>query len=126
MARVWGDKGCTARRRWTALLGVLAFVLQILLPLSQPRADWVEEGQFPPVCSVFVDLDGDHLPDDTGNGHCLLCQLAATPSAVAPEGWSVPVAWPTAVASFSPAVDRAPAGARFPPASPPRGPPSHG
>ncbi|CAA7622765.1 DUF2946 family protein [Magnetospirillum sp. UT-4] len=113
-------------RRWAALLGVLALVVQILLPLSQPRAAWVEEGLFPPTCSVHLaDAAGtDADADGVAPGHCPLCQLAAA-VAIEPSILVLPFAWPAGVAVPDMAADDRPVRAAFPPSSPPRGPPSH-
>lgn len=64
-----------AFRRLAVVLGVLALVGQVLLPLSRPQAAWLADGLFPPTCSVHGgDLAGD-LADLGQCAQCPLCQL---------------------------------------------------
>ncbi|MEW5726401.1 MAG: DUF2946 family protein [Pseudomonadota bacterium] len=123
MARTGVIHDSMTGRRWAVLLGVLALVAQILLPLSQAQAAWTEDGLFPPTCSVHLADAGD--PDQGGDapGHCPLCQITA-PVALEPPAWTFPAAWPAPeVVPLAAVIDVPAQGACFP-ASPPRGPPS--
>lgn len=54
----------------------MALVAQLLTPLSQPRAEWAEQGLFPPTCSIHLNADGTtDLPGAMDCTQCPLCQL---------------------------------------------------
>lgn len=114
-----------ALRRLAVVLGVLSLVAQLLLPLSQSQAAWVEEGLFPPTCSVHGgDLAGD-LADLGLCQQCPLCQaqfgdrLATLPDRVAMVLFvALPVAAPS-----PPLSTDGPAAVLALPPLPSRGPP---
>lgn len=107
-------------------LGVAALVLQMLVPLSAPQAAWVEDGLFPPTCSVHP---GDAAPNtaDLGDcGQCPLCQLPAG-DRLLPSALRVAAVVYDSGAVMAPLAERADVAPRDGPASPPlpsRGPPS--
>jgi hypothetical protein len=61
-------------RRLAAWLGAIALVLQLLVPLTQPQAAWVQDGLFPPTCSAHHDA-GSAADDQTGGDACQQCTL---------------------------------------------------
>lgn len=60
-------------------LGVAALLLQVLLPLSAPQPAWVEQGLFPPTCSVHhAEADVGAVPANPSDcRQCPLCQASA-------------------------------------------------
>jgi hypothetical protein len=125
MARTATFDGSMTARRWTALTAMLFLMVQVLLPLSTAPAAWAGNGLFPPTCSAHLDGADDSGKGSQANqwGHCLLCQLPA-PAAQEPPVVVVPVVWPSAAMLPYADADDAPLRGAFPPASPPRGPPS--
>ncbi|HLO79017.1 MAG TPA: hypothetical protein VK196_21385 [Magnetospirillum sp.] len=65
----------SALRRLAAWLAVVGVVAQLLVPLSQPQAAWVEQGLFPPTCSAHGDQAPAAVPDGAECRQCPLCQL---------------------------------------------------
>ena len=124
MAMAGITKDSIVRRRWAALVAVFTLVVQILMPLSQSRAAWVEEGLFPPTCA-FHAVDDEGTTDQTGTApdHCPLCQLTASVALQAPA-WVLPVVWPETTVLALATAPETPLQSVCLPSSPPRGPPS--
>jgi hypothetical protein len=107
-------------------LGVAALVLQLLVPLSAPQAAWVEDGLFPPTCSVHPGDAATGATDLADCAQCPLCQLPAG-DRLLPSVQRVAAVIYDAPASAVPQAERADLAPRDGPASPPlpsRGPPS--
>lgn len=115
-----------ASRRLAVWLGVLALLLQVLVPLAQPQAAWLEQGLFPPTCSIHHDNGTTDQSDIPDCGACALChaqpadRLGVLPERVvspAFDGVVVAVTVPPAQTAF-------PDGASARPPLPSRGPPA--
>lgn len=109
--------------RFGAWLGVLALVVQLLAPLSAVRAEpWMEEGLFPPTCSVHQADQG--AADQDLCRQCPLCQ--AQVGVRLPTPLSPPTVVRVAVATVSFPILRqdAPAAPATQPPLPSRGPPA--
>ncbi|MGE5476742.1 MAG: DUF2946 family protein [Bacteroidales bacterium] len=114
-------------RRLAAWLGAIALVLQMLVPLAQPQAAWVQDGLFPPTCSAHHDFGADagDRSDDGACQKCTLCRgLSGDRIGMVPDR-AVPVVFAAAVmpAVIVPVEAAAPDGVRSRPPLPSRGPP---
>ncbi|MGE5518027.1 MAG: hypothetical protein ACM31D_19660 [Bacteroidota bacterium] len=115
-----------ASRRLGVWLGVLALLLQVLVPLARPQAAWAEQGLFPPTCSIHRD-QGAAAPSDIPDcGACALChaqpgdRMGALPERVVSLAFdrvAVTMVLPPAPAAL-------PDGAQARPPLPSRGPPA--
>lgn len=122
-----------ARRRrlsLTALLGVLALLVQALLPVAAMAAQSRADGQTIVICTQMgaqtIKLDGDGKPQKGGFAGlpCQDCLVAATAALPAPAPVALPAVYVVAQVHHTVARRAAPQLARAPPRPPGQGPPT--
>lgn len=115
-------KGCLGR--FAAWAGLLALVLQILLPLAQARAALpVDQDLAASICHSGTD-EGGGIPAKPAHDHCQFCQIHTGSKLLLPTlSWTMP-SRPAALFTMVAPPDTGPAGSPDRLAHPQRGPPS--